>query len=159
MKSLNKSINIYTTLAIILSVGFPCGIVGIVFGATRHITALLVVGIVFTVLGFYVAPTLWPKRSELKFLKLLLISIENDKLLSVSELAGQYNKKEEEIVRNINVLIEKRYLTGYLFKDKKVLEPNDRQKALTKSKCPNCGAVISEEDNACQYCGYKIYGK
>lgn len=155
MKSLNKSIGILMLFAILLTIGFPCGIVGIVMGATKGMTWLLVIGIVFVVLGFYGAPIAWIKYGERKSLKSVLYSVCDEKIFAVNDLATQLNTNKKDIVGKINTLIEKRYLTGYIFKNQEVLEPNYKKNAQGQNKCPNCGAIMKGDGEECPYCGYK----
>lgn len=155
MKSLKKNTIVALLVAILLTVCFPAGILGIIFGATKHITALLIVGIVATVLGFYVMPIMWIKFGELKSLQGLLTSIENDNIYDVKTLSTQLSKTVEQTQNDINTLIQKRYLTGFLFVEKQHLEPNNNQKKSQGNKCPNCGSLMSKDADHCEYCGYK----
>ena len=155
MKNLKKSINIYLLISLLLTICFPAGVVGIIFGASRHITALLVGGIIATVLGFYVMPMMWIKFAELKSWQGLLTAIESDNIYDVATLSTQLAKSQEQIQNDVNSLIQKRYLTGYLFVDKQHLEPNNNTKKTQGNKCPNCGSLISKDAEYCEYCGYK----
>lgn len=155
MKKLKKSINTYLIVSLFLTVCFPAGIVGIVTGASRSITPLLVGGIVATILGFYVMPMTWIKFAELKSWKWLLSAIENDNIYDVKTLSMQLAKPQTQIQSNINSLIEKRYLTGYLFVDKQYLEPNNNAKKSQGNKCPNCGSLMNKDAENCEYCGFK----
>ena len=155
MKSLKKNIAITLLVSLLLTVCFPAGILGIVFGASKHTTALLVGGIIATVIGFYVMPFMWIKFSELKGLQSLLTSIENDNIYDVNTLSTQLSKPVLQIQTEVNTLIQKRYLTGFLFVDKQMLEPNNNTKKIQGNKCPNCGSLISKDAGHCEYCGYK----
>ncbi len=84
MQKLNKSIRLYFWFLLVLSVGFPAGILGIIFGATKDLIALLVAGIVFTVLGFYLMPILWLKYAERRQDRGLYCMIVQDGILTVA---------------------------------------------------------------------------
>ena len=158
MKDLNKSITILLILALILTVCFPAGVVGIVLGASKGIKVLLVCGIIATVIGFYVMPVVWIKFAESKGLKTVLSAIENDNIYEVKALAQQLNGDEESIAEQINILIQKRYLKGYLFIDKNHLELNNNKKQVRNSviKCSNCGGEVSADCEVCDYCGRRL---
>ena len=53
MDKVKKKIRTYLGVGIALLIGLPAGIVMTVFGATKGITALLVIGIVLIVAGVY----------------------------------------------------------------------------------------------------------
>lgn len=162
MKKLNNKINVVLIVALILSVGFPLGVVGIIFGATKSLTALLVVGILFAVAGFYVMPILWINYGELKRKRRILLLINNENIYTTSSLAKQLSIDEESVKNNIAYLIEKGYLTGFLFVDREklVLNTNKKQTGETrpKIKCPNCGALMDYDEvvSVCEYCGFNI---
>lgn len=158
MKDLNKTSGILLVVALILTVCFPAGVVGIVVGASKGVKILLVCGIIGTVVGFYVMPVVWIKFAETKGLKTVLSAIENDNIYEVKTLAQQLNSDNESIAQQINILIQKRYLRGYLFVDKEHLELNNNKKQVKNSvvKCSNCGGEISAESEVCDYCGRRI---
>ena len=58
-KNLKKIKNKGLAVAAALSVGLVAGIPMIVLGASNGITAVMVIGIVLVVLGFYGAPVAW----------------------------------------------------------------------------------------------------
>lgn len=157
MERINKSIGKFLAVALSLSFGFPLGIVGIVFGATRGWTALLVVGIVLVVAGFYVMPLMWIKVGEKKQLRALLMLIENDYIYTVQELATQSNRKEDNVRTMIRKLIESSCLTGFLFKDDAlILNDNVKQQKVREKKvCECCGAAMEDDGTryVCAYCG------
>ena len=156
MKKLDAIINKYLLWSIVLTVGFPCGVVGIIMGATKGMPWLLGVGIALVVIGFYGAPMLWIKFGEYKSMKSTLGAIENDNIYTVSDICEQTSKNNATVVGEINKLIEKRCLVGFLFKNKDHLEANNNQKAGRRVKCPNCGALMETgTENGCPYCGYK----
>ncbi len=160
MKNINKSISKLFFISLALSIGFPAGIVGIVFGAIKSVPFLLVLGIVLTVAGFYVMPITWVKYAERRQHKSLLFMIENENILTVSELANQTSYEPKKVREMINFLIMKNYLVGYLFHDD-ILEENTNKKEYAKhnmKKCPNCGAVMQHDGEkfVCEYCSSYI---
>ena len=52
MKAFKRDSSIKLMVAILLTIFLPAGILGIIFGASKGITMLLVAGIIATVLGF-----------------------------------------------------------------------------------------------------------
>lgn len=158
MKNLNKSITILLIWALVLTVCFPAGVLGIIFGASKGIKVLLVCGIIATVLGFYVMPVIWIKYGEAKGLKSVLNAIENDNIYDVKSLAQQLNDSNESIAQKINILIQKRYLQGYLFVNKEYLELNNNKKQVKNNiiKCANCGGEVSADSDVCDYCGHRL---
>lgn len=163
MEKLNKKINIFLIIAIILSIGFPLGILGIIFGATKSLSEIiLVMGILFTVAGFYVMPILWINYGELKRKRRILLLINNENIYTASSLARQLSIDEESVKNSIAYLIEKGYLTGFLFVDRErlMLNTNKKQTGETrpKIKCPNCGALMDYDEvvSVCEYCGLNI---
>ena len=59
ISKIEKVRKIMIAFAVMLSLMLVGGIPMIIFGATRHLTALLVFGIIFVVAGFYGAPMVW----------------------------------------------------------------------------------------------------
>ena len=78
MNKLNKSIKTLFFISLGLSIGFPLGIICIVFGATKGLIPLLVLGIILTVAGFYVMPLLWMKYADKRQYRSLMNIIENE---------------------------------------------------------------------------------
>ncbi len=157
MKKLNSDINKLFWWALGLSVGFPVGVVCIVFGAVNHQFILMAFGIVLAIAGFYVMPILWVQFGEKKGYKSLLLMIENDYLYSVAELSAQTGKPENKIREMIKYAIFKQYLTGYLFKDDVLTINNNikQTKQYNTKQCPTCGAKMHFKDDryVCDYCG------
>lgn len=154
----NKKLISNLIISIMLTIFFPIGVLGIIFGATKHITILLVFGIILTILGFYVSPVMWGVYGNTKSLKIVLNLIVNEYMYSVSDIATHLNKSEEEIRTKISTLIEKGYLKGYIYKDG-FLELNTNKKQTgehTKTiKCTNCGGTMHLDgiNYVCDYCG------
>ncbi len=158
MKQINKKIRILFAFALSLSVGFPAGILGIVFGATKDIVPLLVTGIIFTVAGFYVMPILWVRYAERRQDRTLLKMVMYENIYTVKGLAAQTGYTEQIVRDKIKRMILARELVGYLLVDD-VLELNTNAKQTAKTrltkKCENCGAMTCFDGvkYICEYCG------
>ena len=146
-------------ISIILSVGFVGGVLAIIFGATKGVTILLVIGIIATVLGFYGSPILWIKYGEQFSYIAVLDCIVSDNLLDIDSIATSLGKMPQEVLRIVNYLVTKRYLKGYYVENGK-LKPieNEVEDVVVTHKCPNCGATIdtSGQYAVCEYCGVKL---
>ncbi len=164
MDFLNKKIKTMFFIALALSVGFPLGVLGIIFGAVNGIIALLVAGIVFTAAGFYLMPILWVKYGELRGDRTLLFMIEHDRLRTVAALARQSGYAEKNVRERIMRLIRKRCLVGYIFdndtlvanKDFSESSKDNEEKAYGDLICPRCSALVKHngKDYTCEYCGF-----
>ncbi len=161
MELLNKQIKTLFLVSLALSVGFPAGVLCIVFGAAGGMVPLLVAGIVLCVAGFYVMPVLWLKYAERRRERTLLLMIEQDHLRSVSELALQSGYAVADVRTKLKRMISARILVGYLFQDD-VLEDNNNQLkqefAHQSRKCDCCGApmVFAENHFLCEYCRHTV---
>ena len=158
MKSL-KSLHRKTFFwALFLSVGFVLGILGIIFGATKGITILLVLGIIFTVLGFYAMPIIWIQYGEQTPRIAVLDLIVNDNMLNLDSIAQSLGKRLKDIQIIVNYLMTKRFLKGYVL-DGNVLKPiENNEDVVVTHKCPYCGATLDLEKDisSCEYCGAKL---
>ncbi len=153
-----KSTHIKTLIfCILLFCFFVFGILGIIFGATKGITFLLVVGIVGVVLGFYGTPIAFVKYVEQKTNIAVLDCIINDNLLNINSIASSIGQKPKAVLSTINFLITNRYLKGYLIEGE-VLKPIQNQETVITHKCPYCGATLAldKEISACEYCGARL---
>ncbi len=157
MELLNKKIKTLFWVALMLSVGFPAGILGIIFGASEGIVALLVAGILLCVAGFYVMPILWLKYAERRQERTLLLMIECDHIRTVAELAAQSGHSEADVRAKIKRMINSRVLVGYIFCED-VLESNNNklkeELSLQTRKCECCGApmIFDGKKFLCEYC-------
>lgn len=164
MKTFKRDSSVKLMVAILLTVFLPAGILGIIFGASKHITILLIAGIIATVLGFYGAPIAWIGVGTIKSNGVILNLIENENIYTVTDLASQTMRKPDEVRNSINQLILKGYLKGYLFKND-ILEINTNQKQTgdvrEKTKCPNCGGPMEFDgiNYVCSYCGNVVKKK
>ncbi len=158
MKKLNTRIRLLFGFALALSIGFPLGVLGIIFGATKGMVAMLVVGIVLTVCGFYGMPLLWVGYGSRRQDRVLLHLIGQEHLLSVAELAVQTGYAEEDVRTRLKWLLSHGMLTGYVFRDDAlVLNEHTKQKSLPSKNCPRCGGgmTILSGGYLCEYCDYK----
>ncbi|MBR2909186.1 MAG: hypothetical protein IKC11_02435 [Clostridia bacterium] len=124
--------------------------------------AIAIMGIIFTVFGFYGMPLLWIKYGTLHGMKRLVIAIIEDNLLTVSELSMQLQLDEREVRNRITKALSKRYITGFVFDGQK-LSLNENKKPAYKVEvrtCDNCAArlEITDTEVYCPYCG-TIYTK
>lgn len=145
-------------LAAILSVMLVGGVPMIVLGAVKHVTAVMVIGIVFVVLGFYGAPIAWVRYGMASTRYALVQTVETEGIHTVQELSMHLGKKPQEIVGHIRVLIEKRCLVGYGFDGETLMDGKKKMQPqrIAVGKCPSCGAMMEYQDGqvVCPYCGY-----
>ena len=161
---LKRKIVFTFVFALLLSVGFPCGIVLIIMFARQPL--LLTLGIVLTVIGFYGMPILWLHYANLKSMQKICEQIKLDNLQEISYLAKINNTNEEQMVNKICELINKRYLSGYEIVDNKYVV-KQTEKSISKNEalrqarntetivCKGCGApveIVSGEKTFCPYC-------
>ncbi len=157
MQKLNNHIRLLFFLSLGSSIGFPLGVLGIVFGAVNGIIPLLVIGIVLAVIGFYGMPLLWIKYADRRHDRTILLMIENEYLYTVSGLARQTGFSENDVRTRIKKMILSRVLVGYLFEDDTLrLNTNSPQmgNAGRTRPCECCGAIMRFEDHSfiCDYC-------
>lgn len=148
-------------LAIAFSIMLPAGIIGIILGATNGITSVMVIGIVFTVLGFYGAPICWISYGEHRGRGVVLRMIEQEHIYSVKDIATQVFKNEKEVTAIINKLILDGSLNGYIFRNGYIeVNTNKKQTGIItdKIKCPNCNGPMEFDgiNYVCSYCGNAI---
>ncbi len=166
---LNKKVKVCFIFALLLSIGFPCGIVMIILhkSASNLATFVLILGIVLTAVGFYGMPLLWVKYGELKTKQKLLNQIVIDNLQEVDYLAKINNCDNQQMISRLHDLINNRYLTGYQIVDDKYIVKQS-SKTITKDdamqlsgqtqylECKGCGATVAlqkDEKTYCPYCG------
>ncbi len=158
MEKINRKIRTLFWVSLGLSVGFPLGVLGIVFGAVKQIVALLVIGIVLAVAGFYVMPIMWIQYGEKRRDRAMLSMILNDHLYTVSAIAEQIGVADNIVREKLKKMILSRELTGFLLiNDVLELNTNLKQTARTRKtrKCPGCGANMDFDGVkfVCSYCG------
>ena len=158
MKKINKNTKTILIWSVIISLMLIVGIPMIILGAIKSIWFVLVIGIIFTVIGFYGTPIIWVYFANTKVLQRVVEIINNEHLLKVSEIAQHLQLSEQQIKMHITNAIKKNFLQGYIF-DGLELKENKEEKnkfeKLLKNKCPNCGANLIKIDNGhrCEYCG------
>lgn len=158
---LDKKRNGLLTAAILLTAGFPAGILMIIFGATKSITFLLVAGIILTVAGFYVMPMLWVKYGDTKIYSVLRSAVVSDELYSVKDIASRLGVKEERALQVIKTSLANRYIEGFKLNDDQtalvelVKKEKPKENKTVQFKCSSCGAscTVPETDRRCPYCG------
>lgn len=164
MKRLKKRQRKVLAAALIMSVLFVAGIPAIVLGAINKIWAVMILGIICVVAGFYGMPLVWVSYGSGFSLLRVVELVERDNVYTVEEIARQVNSSEKEVLRKIRKALDKRYIEGFLLVDDSRLKLNEnirQQRARAAAKCPNCGAAveIAEVDANCPYCGTLVLRK
>ncbi len=159
MQKLNKSIRILFFVSLALSIGFPLGILGIIFGAVYFIVPLLVIGIILVVGGFYAMPILWTKYADKRHDRTLLFMIEHEYIYTVADLAAQTGFKEKNVRERVKNLIMSHYLVGYLFRDDMLERNTNKRQSETSARtkeCPRCCATMWFDGIRfrCDYCKF-----
>ncbi len=131
---------------------------------------LFVLGIIMIILGFYGSPMLWINFANMKYFKSLVEQIKIDNVQDINQLAQNNDKKLEVMLKDIQTLLSKRYLTGYEIMENKFIVPKSN-KTLSKNDvweqtgdvyvgyCKSCGArveMIGNNKTFCPYCGRRI---
>ncbi len=159
MQQLKKNIRLLFAFALALSIGFPTGVLCIIFGAANGITPLLVTGIILTVLGFYLMPILWLKYAERRQDRALFFMIEHDGIRTVDALAQQSGYSANDVRNKIKRMILSRALVGYVLENdalENLQERKQAEKTARSKKCNCCGAPMTYVNSAfkCEYCGH-----
>ena len=144
--------------AIITSILFIIGIPITIFSATNHIWFAMTLGIIFIVFGFYGMPFIWLSYANLRSLKNVVDAVNEEHILSVSEIASQLQLKENQVRQFIVDAIKKKYIIGYIF-DGNTLSTNNKNKpSIQERKCSHCGGNLVKKDNDwyCPYCDSKF---
>lgn len=145
-------------LSIMLAAGIPC----IVLGATnmdenKAFTALLVLGIICVVGGFYGAPVAWTSMLSVNAEVTLVEAVVNEHLYTVDELSQRLSQKPKQTSALLNDCIRKGYLTGFKREgDTLILNENSALKPKEfVTECKYCGAVVTltGDMSKCPYCG------
>lgn len=147
-------------VSFLMTIGFPIGVLCVVFGATQNIIALLVIGIVLAAVGFYVMPVMWIQFGETKVYVSLYYAITRDHLRTVSDIAAQLAVTPEKALELIKKSISCRYIEGFKFTEdgtaiEEIIVKKRAESEFVPIKCSACGAVslVSREDPRCPYCG------
>lgn len=128
-KDIKKDCKKLLIISILFSIGFVVGIPAIIFGAIYGgaMIALMVVGIIMVVCGFYGAPILWIAYGEKVKQSSIYDMITVDGITDVKTISNSIGSANEEQVKQIiKILIEKRYLTGYKFEKDEVSTTNKK---------------------------------
>lgn len=160
MKSIEKTLKNSLILSICLSIGLVCGVPAIVLGAVNKITAVMVIGIVLTVIGFYGAPFSWVIYGANRSLRRLINAIKEERLYSIQDLAVHLSEPEKVIRANLNKCFAKGYLTGYKKDGDNVIlnEGVALDKKEYYASCPFCGAKFTYtiDNPRCPYCNSPV---
>lgn len=162
---INKKIAICFIFSLILTIGFPVGIV-LICVANKYPIGLIS-GIILTAVGFYGMPLLWLKFANLNSQKKLCNLIVKENIQEISALAKINNVDNAQIIAKVNELINNRYLSGYeIVDDKFVVKTSNKVITRTEAEritkntstivCPGCGApveVVEGQKMLCPYCG------
>lgn len=160
--TLKKTLTAKLIVSIILTIGFPVGIALAVVGGTRMeegalFKALLGIGIVGVVLGFYGAPISWIQYGQQKKYQRIILAVTEEGFRDINDVARHLAIKPEEALEAVNFCIIKRYLKGFTVDGTQIKQfyaPKADQKFSIQ--CPFCGGV-TESDNPnevkCEFCG------
>ncbi len=157
MQKVNQRIRLLFSFALLLSIGLPLGILGIIFGAINGWIAMLILGILLVVSGFYIMPILWVKYAERRGDRVLMFMIEYEHIYTVEGLSTQTGFPAPDVRQRLQRLILSHALVGYLFRED-TLEYNTNVKQSKKTrktkKCRHCGAVMFYDGMKyqCDYC-------
>ncbi len=159
MKQINKDLKKLFYCSLILTILFVIGIPMIPMFAGK-ITILMVLGIIFTAVGFYVMPIMWILYGGLRGLKRVVEAVLEENLYSNEEIATHLQISEREVHESIKKAINKKYLIGFKY-DGKTLQLNENKKkefVLHKKQCKNCGGKLEKVGDSwvCPYCGVEF---
>lgn len=164
--NLKKALGGQLTLAILLTIGLPLGIVFIIIGATNKDASvvykvMLGIGITLAVLGFYGSPMAWVKYGPQKKYARIIDAIKREGFRDVNEIANHLSMQPKDVQDAVRVSIDKQYLTGYTIEDTKIIPLNNRPDDLGvyTIECPYCGGITETSNNLqvkCQFCGRMI---
>ena len=141
-------------LALAFTIGLIAGIPCIVVGATnmgdnKGFVALLVFGIVGTVLGFYGSPLMWTRLATVNQELTVVQAVTQEHLYTVADLAQRLSVNGKTASDTLNNCIRKGYLVGYIREGQYTLVCSHcgATVELTKgdtARCPYCGSVLSD---------------
>lgn len=161
-KNLKKIKNKGLAVAAALSVGLVAGIPMIVLGATNGITAVMVIGIVLVVLGFYGAPVAWTQYASKAGYSSTLAAIEEEDIDTIEAIAQHLGKRDKAVRASVDWLISHGCLKGYTVdKDGNIKDSVKKPRTrgfVDVGKCPNCNAPLEWTADAvvCPYCGMTV---
>lgn len=150
-------------LALAFTIGLIAGIPCIVVGATnmgdnKGFVALLVFGIVGTVLGFYGSPLMWTRLATVNQELTVVRAVTQEHLYTVADLAQRLSVNGKTASDTLNNCIRKGYLVGYIREGDRLVLNENRALGPTQYTlvCSHCGATVelTKGDTArCPYCG------
>ncbi len=150
-------------MSITLTVLLPLGIALTIIGATKTeegalFTAIMAIGIVFVVLGFYGSPIAWVRYGAQKKYTRIIDAIVREGFRDTAEIANHLSMPKKEVVEGVRACIDKQYLCGYTIGGDKILPINNRPDdiGMYTVQCPYCGGITQTSNNLqvkCAYCG------
>ncbi len=160
---LQKDLSKQLALSITLTVLLPLGVVLTIVGATKLekgslFTAIMAIGIVCVVLGFYVSPITWSHYSLKKKYPRIIDAIEREGFRDSTEIANHLSMPQKDVVNAVRVCVDKQYLCNYTIDGTKILPINNRPDdiGMYTVRCPYCGGITETSNNLqvkCEYCG------
>lgn len=160
MKKMKRVLKKWFAIALGTSVLMVVGIPLIPISASKGMTWLLIVAIVFTAYGFYGCPLYWISYASKRELYSILFLIENEHVLTVESLCQQTGKDGKYISDKIRYLLLGGFLPGYIFNGETLEKSFVQEKPTVVSvPCPFCGApvTLSDGEGKCEYCGSSIH--
>ena len=114
-KSKKRNFILALAFTIGLIAGIPCIVVGATnMGDNKGFVALLVFGIVGTVLGFYGSPLMWTRLATVNQELTVVQAVTQEHLYTVADLAQRLSVNGKTASDTLNNCIRKGYLVGYI---------------------------------------------
>ncbi len=139
-------------LALAFTIGLIAGIPCIVVGATnmgdnKGFVALLVFGIVGTVLGFYGSPLMWTRLATVNQELTVVRAVTQEHLYTVADLAQRLSVNGKTASDTLNNCIRKGYLVGYIREGDRLVLNENRALGPTQYTlvCSHCGATANAD--------------
>lgn len=160
-KNIYKAKNLLFFFSVLGTVLFIVGIPMIVLGAVKHITVVMVAGIVFTGGNFYAIPLLWTFFGTMCGRIKLYETITVKNVTDIPTLGRVFDKSEKVMYQSVQKLISDRYLVGYMLIDNHLAKITSKGSAIidltatVTALCPFCGGKVPMLDGKglCPYCG------
>lgn len=161
---LQKHLTRQLVVSVVFTLLLPIGVVLTVLGATGKddggalYTAMMSIGIIFMVFGFYGSPIAWVRYAPQKKYARIIDAIKREGFRDANEIANHLSMQPIEVVGAIRTCIDKQYLTDYTIEDTTILPINNRPDDLGMYtiQCPYCGGITKTSNNlqvTCEYCG------